>query len=237
MSFKETLAVKGREAGLNFTAEQLEQFATYCRLLLETNKVMNLTAIEDEDEVAVKHMIDSLLVYKKDLFAGKKLADIGTGAGFPGLPLKIYDPSLEVVLIDSLAKRLTFLQKVIDTLGLKGIECVHARAEEVGQNPKYRESFPLVVARAVAALPVLTEYCLPLVMVGGTFFAMKGAKYQEEVAASSNALQQLGGRLVESREVKLPGLEDKRAIIQIKKVQGTPKKYPRKAGMVNKKPL
>ena len=237
MSFAETLAAKGQEAGLSFSNKQLEQFATYCTLLLETNKVMNLTAIEDPDEVAVKHMIDSLLVYKKTVFAGQYLADVGTGAGFPGLPLKIYEPSLKVVLVDSLAKRLDFLQKVIDTLGLKDIECVHARAEDVGQNPRFREKFPLVIARAVANLPVLAEYCLPLVTVGGTFFALKGAKYQEEVAASGNALKLLGGRLLESREVKLPGLTDKRAIITIRKEKATPAKYPRKAGMVNKKPL
>ena len=159
-SFAEILAARGADAGLKFTEHQLEQFTKYYELLVETNKVMNLTAITEPEEVAVKHMIDSLLAYDEDM-AGKTLADVGTGAGFPGVPLKIYCPELKVTLIDSLGKRLKFLQQVIDALGLKYIRCEHLRAEDAGKNSKHREKYDLVTARAVARLSVLAEYCLP----------------------------------------------------------------------------
>lgn len=162
MTFAEIMQLKGKEAGLSFTAQQLEQFSAYYELLVETNKVMNLTAITEPEEVAVKHMIDSLLAFDEKLFGEKTLADVGTGAGFPGIPLKIYCPSLKVTLIDSLAKRLKFLETVIIELGLKGIRCVHLRAEDAGRDPRHREKYDLVTARAVARLSVLAEYCLPL---------------------------------------------------------------------------
>lgn len=161
MTFAEILAEKGAEAGLSFTPLQLEQFSRYYELLVETNKVMNLTAITEPEEVAVKHMVDSLLVYEAEM-AGKTLADVGTGAGFPGVPLKIYCPELKVTLIDSLGKRLRFLQQVIEELGLKGIRCEHLRAEDAGRDKKHREKYDYVTARAVARLSVLSEYCLPL---------------------------------------------------------------------------
>ena len=173
-SFAEILAARGADAGLKFTEQQLEQFTKYYELLVETNKVMNLTALTEPEEVAVKHMIDSLLAYDEDM-AGKTLADVGTGAGFPGVPLKIYCPELKVTLIDALGKRLRFLQQVIDTLGLKYIRCEHLRAEDAGKNSKHREKYDLVTARAVARLSVLAEYCLPLVKKGGRFIALKGA--------------------------------------------------------------
>ena len=169
MNFAEIMRLKGQEAGLSFTDRQLEQFSIYYELLVETNKVMNLTAITEPEEVAVKHMIDSLLAFDEKLFTEKTLADVGTGAGFPGIPLKIYCPSLKVTLIDSLAKRLKFLETVIDGLGLKGIRCVHLRAEDAGRDPQHREKYDLVTARAVARLSVLAEYCLPLVKTGGSF--------------------------------------------------------------------
>ena len=212
MTFAEIMQLKGKEAGLSFTAQQLEQFSAYYELLVETNKVMNLTAITEPEEVAVKHLIASLLAFDEKLFGEKTLADVGTGAGFPGIPLKIYCPSLKVTLIDSLAKRLKFLETVIIELGLKGIRCVHLRAEDAGRDPRQREKYDLVTA-------------------------LKGSKYQEEIAAADKALQILGGRLVSADAVKLPGLNDGRAIVKIAKIKTTPKAYPRKAGLPDKQPL
>ncbi|WP_071141713.1 16S rRNA (guanine(527)-N(7))-methyltransferase RsmG [Acidaminococcus timonensis] len=237
MSFRETLEQAAQAAGYSLTETQLDQFGTYADLLLETNKSLNLTAITDPDEVAVKHMVDSLLVYNKEKFHNHTIVDVGTGAGFPGLPLKIYDPGMRVTLIDSLQKRLNFLQQVVDTLGLGQVRCTHARAEDAGKDPALREKFDVAVARAVAALPVLAEYCLPLVRVGGVFYAMKGSKYREEVDAAHHAVEVLGGKITEVRPVQLPGLEDHRAIITIEKVRPTPKQYPRKAGVASKRPL
>lgn len=237
MTFLEALISKGKEAGLVFTEKQLEQFSLYFDLLIETNKVMNLTAITEPEEVAVKHIIDSLLAYDEKIFPGKLLADVGTGAGFPGIPLKIYCPELKVVLLDSLAKRLKFLQTVIERLGLEDISCVHLRAEDAGQNKDHREKYDLVTARAVARLSVLSEYCLPLVKQGGYFIAMKGSKFKEEITEGLTAVSILGGEIVSAEEVKLPGLDDGRAIIKIRKIKRTPAKYPRKAGLPEKQPL
>ena len=236
MTFAEILVTKGREAGLEFTDKQLQQFTTYYELLVETNKVMNLTALTEPEDVAVKHMIDSLLAFEPG-FSGKALADVGTGAGFPGVPLKIYCPSLRVVLIDSLGKRLKFLEKVISTLGLEDICCRHLRAEDAGHNKELREGFDLVTARAVARLSVLSEYCLPLVKKGGTFIALKGSKYADEIKEAEKAVKILGGKLVSAEPVKLPGLDDGRAIVKIAKLKPTPAQYPRKAGTPDKQPL
>lgn len=236
MSFAEILAQRGLQAGLTFTPQQLQQFTKYYELLIETNKVMNLTAITEPEDVAVKHMIDSLLAYDENM-SGKTLADVGTGAGFPGVPLKIYCPSLQVTLIDSLGKRLKFLQQVIDNLGLENIVCEHLRAEDAGRNKKHREHYDFVTARAVARLSVLSEYCLPLVKKGGQFVALKGSKFAEEIAEGNTAVKILGGKIISSEPVKLPGLDDGRAIIRITKVKTTPATYPRKAGTPEKQPL
>ncbi len=237
MEFAEILAHKALEAGFNFSEVQLQQFSVYYEMLIETNKVMNLTAITEPEEVAVKHMIDSLLAYEPVMKEGKVLADIGTGAGFPGVPLKIYCPELKVVLIDSLGKRLKFLEQVIEKLQLKNISCEHARAEDAGRNKKHREVYDIVTARAVARLSVLAEYCLPLVKKDGMFIALKGSKYAEEIAEAQEAVKILGGRLLSSEPVRLPGLDDGRAIIRIKKIRNTPAQYPRKAGTPEKQPL
>ncbi len=237
MEFAEILAHKALEAGFNFSEVQLQQFSVYYEMLIETNKVMNLTAITQPEEVAVKHMIDSLLAYEPVMKEGKVLADIGTGAGFPGVPLKIYCPELKVVLIDSLGKRLKFLEQVIEKLQLKNISCEHARAEDAGRNKKHREVYDIVTARAVARLSVLAEYCLPLVKKDGMFIALKGSKYAEEIAEAQEAVKILGGRLLSSEPVRLPGLDDGRAIIRIKKIRNTPAQYPRKAGTPEKQPL
>lgn len=236
MTFAEILVTKGREAGLEFTDKQLQQFTTYYELLVETNKVMNLTALTEPEDVAVKHMIDSLLSFEPS-FSGKTLADVGTGAGFPGVPLKIYCPSLKVVLIDSLGKRLKFLENVISTLGLEDISCRHLRAEDAGHNKELRERFDIVTARAVARLSVLSEYCLPLVKKGGSFIALKGSKYADEIKEGEKAVQILGGKIVSAEPVKLPGLDDGRAIVKIAKLKPTPAQYPRKAGTPDKQPL
>ena len=237
MSYRETLKEAAETAGYSLSGQQLEQFSQYADLLLETSQSLNLTAITDPDEVAVKHMVDSLLVYDPQRFHNHTIVDVGTGAGFPGLPLKIYDPGMRVTLIDSLQKRLNFLEQVVAKLGLGQVRCVHARAEDAGKDPALREKFDVAVARAVAALPVLAEYCLPLVRVGGVFYAMKGSRYQEEVEAAHHAVEVLGGRITAVRPVRLPGLADQRAIITVEKVRPTPKQYPRKAGTAVKKPL
>ena len=236
MTFAEILAARGAEAQLSFTEEQLAQFTRYYELLVETNKVMNLTAITEPEEVAVKHMVDSLLAYE-DGMQGKTLVDVGTGAGFPGVPLKIYCPSLRVTLVDSLGKRLRFLQQVIDELGLKGIRCEHLSAEDAGRSKKYREQYDYVTARAVARLSVLSEYCLPLAKKGGQFIALKGSRFAEEIEEGEAAVKILGGKIISAEPVKLPGLDDGRAIIKIAKIKATPAQYPRKAGTPEKQPL
>lgn len=236
MTFAEILAARGAEAQLSFTEEQLAQFTRYYELLVETNKVMNLTAITEPEEVAVKHMVDSLLAYE-DGMQGKTLVDVGTGAGFPGVPLKIYCPSLKVTLVDSLGKRLRFLQQLIDELGLKGIRCEHLRAEDAGRSKKHREQYDYVTARAVARLSVLSEYCLPLAKKGGQFIALKGSRFAEEIEEGEAAVKILGGKIISAEPVKLPGLDDGRAIIKIAKIKATPAQYPRKAGTPEKQPL
>ena len=236
MTFAEILAARGAEAQLSFTEEQLAQFTRYYELLVETNKVMNLTAITQPEEIAVKHMVDSLLAYE-DGMQGKTLVDVGTGAGFPGVPLKIYCPSLKVTLVDSLGKRLRFLQQVIDELGLKGIRCEHLRAEDAGRSKKHREQYDYVTARAVARLSVLSEYCLPLAKKGGQFIALKGSRFAEEIEEGEAAVKILGGKIISAEPVKLPGLDDGRAIIKIAKIKATPAQYPRKAGTPEKQPL
>ena len=236
MTFAEILAARGAEAQLSFTEEQLAQFTRYYELLVETNKVMNLTAITEPEEVAVKHMVDSLLAYE-DGMQGKTLVDVGTGAGFPGVPLKIYCPFLKVTLVDSLGKRLRFLQQVIDELGLKGIRCEHLRAEDAGRSKKHREQYDYVTARAVARLSVLSEYCLPLAKKGGQFIALKGSRFAEEIEEGEAAVKILGGKIISAEPVKLPGLDDGRAIIKIAKIKATPAQYPRKAGTPEKQPL
>lgn len=236
MTFAKILAARGAEAQLSFTEEQLAHFTRYYELLVETNKVMNLTAITEPEDVAVKHMVDSLLAYE-DGMQGKTLVDVGTGAGFPGVPLKIYCPSLRVTLVDSLGKRLRFLEQVIDELGLKGIRCEHLRAEDAGRSKKHREQYDYVTARAVARLSVLSEYCLPLAKKGGQFIALKGSRFAEEIEEGEAAVKILGGKIISAEPVKLPGLDDGRAIIKIAKIKATPAQYPRKAGTPEKQPL
>ena len=224
-------------AGITLSQTQLLQFGRYFNLLTETNKVMNLTALTSPQDVAVKHYIDSLLCYDKELMQGKKVIDVGTGAGFPGIPLKIYDPSLHLILLDSLEKRLKFLQEAVNALQLSGVYFEHKRAEDAGRDKKLRAQFDIAVSRAVARLSVLAEYCLPLVKKRGYFVALKGSKYKEELLEGEEALRILGGSVTAVKEVKLPGLDDGRVIIVIQKIKDTPAMYPRQAGLPGKNPL
>ena len=238
MSFAEILKKAAEEYGISLSETQLQQFDRYQELLVEWNQKMNLTALTEPKDVAIKHMIDSVRVYDEKWFSeGMSVIDVGTGAGFPGLPLKILCPSLKVTLLDSLNKRVKFLETVVSELGLSDIVCVHARAEEAARQKQYREKFDAVVSRAVARLPILAEYDLPFVRVGGFFAAMKGAKYEEEAEEAKEAVKLLGGGEPVLREIKLPGLEDKRGIIYIRKEKKTPSVYPRKAGTPEKNPI
>lgn len=236
--FQDEMKKAAEAYGLYLSEVQLQQFTRYYELLIAWNEKMNLTAITEAHEVAVKHMVDSLTAYDKTLFhKGVSVIDVGTGAGFPGLPLKIFCPEIRLTLMDSLNKRVKFLQTVVDELGLTGVECVHARAEEGARNKKYREQFDIAVSRAVARLPILCEYCLPFVKKGGHFLALKGRAYAEEAEEAKKAIKVMGGSHTEVREVHLPDLEDKRAIIIVTKTMPTPKAYPRKAGTPAKNPL
>ena len=238
MSFAEILKNAAEEYGISLSDTQLQQFDRYQELLVEWNQKMNLTALTEPKDVAIKHMIDSVSVYDEKWFSeGMSVIDVGTGAGFPGLPLKILCPSLKVTLLDSLNKRVKFLETVVSELGLSDIVCVHARAEEAARQKQYREKFDAVVSRAVARLPILAEYDLPFVRVGGFFAAMKGAKYEEEAEEAKKAVKLLGGGEPVLREIKLPELEDKRGIIYIRKEKKTPSVYPRKAGTPEKNPI
>lgn len=224
------------ELHIQFTEEQVQQFIKYYEMLVEKNKVMNLTAITEFDEVIEKHFLDSLSLIKVyDLKKDISVLDMGTGAGFPGIPLKIAFPELKVTLADSLNKRILFLQEVIDELHLEKIEAVHARAEELGKNKAYREMYDLVVSRAVANLSSLEEYCVPFVKIGGNFISYKSGEIEEEVANAKNATFLLGGKVKDVYKFDL--YEQKRSFVIIEKVKGTPKTYPRKAGTPTKTPL
>lgn len=238
MDFKECLAKYCTQASLELTTLQLEQFNTYFQMLVEKNKVMNLTAITEVEEVALKHMLDCLLVYEPEFFCeNSSVCDLGTGAGFPGIPLKIYRSGLEITLIDSLGKRLKWLDEVVDNLELEGIRTCHMRAEDAGNNRQHREKYEMVISRAVARLSVLAEYCLPLVKVGGYFVAMKASNYEQEIIDAERALRLLGGEIVRVKPVQLPSIDDKRVVVYIKKIKRTPPAYPRRAGVPDKNPL
>lgn len=237
MNYNTTKFINDLKAiGIELSDEQLEQFLTYYEMLIEKNKVMNLTAITDFDEVLEKHFEDSLsLIQAVDLEKSQTVMDLGTGAGFPGIPLKIAFPNLQITLADSLNKRILFLDDVIRELGLVGIDTVHGRAEDLAKNSDYREKFDLCVSRAVANLSTLSEYCLPFVKIGGKFISYKAGECDEEVAASKSSIFLLGGKISDIKKFELG--ESGRAFVIIDKVSGTPKKYPRKAGTPSKDPL
>ena len=226
------------QLNIQFTDKQIEQLMKYYDLLIEKNKVMNLTAITDLNEVMTKHFLDSVLISNiLDMSDYNTLVDVGTGAGFPGIPIMILFPHLKVTLIDSLNKRLKFLNDVISKLELDGIETVHGRAEDLGHNDLYREKYDLCVSRAVANLSTLSEYCIPFIKKDGVFASYKASDSEEEINNSKNAIKILGGSISKICENDLPGTEVKRNIVIIKKDKCTPKKYPRKAGTPSKEPL
>lgn len=218
--------------------KQMEQFLQYYELLVEKNKVMNLTAITEFDEVVEKHFLDSVSLTKQmDLHQPQKVLDLGTGAGFPGIPLKIVFPELEITLMDSLNKRVLFLQDVISSLQLENIEAVHGRAEEAARNKKYRESFDLCVSRAVANISTLSEYCLPFVKIGGSFISYKSSTIEDELEDGKKGIAILGGKVKDVYKFTLPDSELQRSFVIIEKEKKTPKAYPRKAGTPSKEPL
>ena len=233
---RKDLRDKGKALGIKITEEQAEQFQTYMELLLEWNEKMNLTAITQPGEMVEKHFLDSLtLLLACKVKEEAKVIDVGTGAGFPGLPLKILVPSLEVTLLDSLGKRVKFLEECRDALGLRNVTCVHARAEEFAA--RHREGFDIAVSRAVAALPVLCELCLPLVRAGGQFLAMKSSHTGEEIASAEKAIALLGGRIGAVRDYTIPGSDVVHRVVVIDKVSPTPKKYPRRFAQIKKQPI
>lgn len=226
------------EQKIELSAEQLQQYELYFQELVSWNEKMNLTGITERSEVYLKHFYDSLtLSFYVDFTQIGSMADIGSGAGFPGIPLKICFPHLKLTIVDSLNKRIQFLQNVVDTLGLKDVTLIHGRAEDVARHAGNRDSFDLVTARAVARLSVLNEFCLPFVKTGGMFAAMKGTDLREEVKESTRSLKELKGKLKESYHFQLPQENSDRHIIIIKKEAATPKKYPRKAGTPLKSPI
>lgn len=224
--------------GITLSDKQIEQFIQYYEMLVEWNQVMNLTAITEYDDVMKKHFVDSVSLIKAyDVTKPATVIDVGTGAGFPGLALKIAYPNLQVTLLDSLNKRINFLNAVIEKLGLTGVETVHGRAEDFAKPDKLREKFDLCVSRAVANLSTLSEYCLPFVKQGGLFISYKSEKISEEMAAAKNAIFILGGKVVDQVEFTLPDSDIYRNLFVIKKERVTPKKYPRKAGLPAKEPI
>ena len=224
------------DLGISLNETQIKQFLDYYELLVETNKVMNLTAITEFDEVIEKHFLDSLSLCRiYDLNREIRVLDLGTGAGFPGVPLKIVFPQIRLVLADSLNKRIKFLENVVGELSLQNVSCVHGRAEEMGRNKEYREQFDLCVSRAVANLSSLSEYCIPFVKEGGAFISYKSGEIEEEANAAKKAISVLGGEL--RKIYKFDLYEQKRSFVIIDKKKKTPKAYPRKAGTPTKEPL
>lgn len=223
---------------IKLNTQQLDQFEKYYETLVEWNEKMNLTGITERDQVYLKHFYDSLSVaFHFNVNSVNSVADIGSGAGFPSIPLKIAFPHLKVTIIDSLNKRISFLKEIVSQLGLTDTECVHGRAEDIARLPKYRDQFDLVTARAVARLQVLNEFCLPFTKKDGTFIAMKGSEIDEELQAAAYSLAELRGKVVRVIQMLLPIEESMRHFVEIQKLAATPAKYPRKAGLPLKEPL
>lgn len=238
--FENRLAEELTQFSVKLEKNQIDQFYKYFKLLVEWNKVMNLTAITEQNQVITKHFVDSLAIMKVVSDIGEKpyrIVDLGTGAGFPGIPLKIAFPQLTVTLMDSLNKRVKFLNEVTNSLNLHGIQAVHGRAEDLGRNSEYRETFDFCASRAVANLSTLSEYCLPFVKPGGSFISYKSVQVMKEVTNAKHAIFLLGGKVDQVEHFALSGTDAERYLIRIQKVSNTSKKYPRKAGIPGKEPL
>ena len=233
--FSEELENAAKQIEIELTKKQIEKFYNYMNLLLEWNEKINLTAIIEPREVILKHFVDSLTIAKY-IKENEKLIDVGTGAGFPGIPLSIVKENTDIVLLDSLNKRINFLEEIKQNLKLKNITTIHGRAEEFGKNKNEREKYDIATSRAVASLNILLEYLLPLVKVGGRAICMKGSNI-EEVENAKNALEILGGKIEKIEEITLPNSDIKRNIIIVEKVKNTPLKYPRKPGTPSKEPI
>lgn len=233
--FSEELEIKAKQIEIELTKEQIEKYYNYMNLLLEWNEKINLTAIIEPREIILKHFVDSLTIAKYIKY-DEKLIDVGTGAGFPGIPLSIVKENTDIVLLDSLNKRINFLEEVKENLKLENITTIHGRAEEFGKNKNEREKYDIATSRAVAPLNILLEYLLPLVKVGGKAICMKGSNI-EEIENARNALEILGGKIEKIEEITLPNRDIKRNIIIVKKVKNTPSKYPRKPGTPSKEPI
>lgn len=232
------LSDKAKEIGIDLTDLQVDQFNRFYQMMVEKNKVMNLTGITEYGEVVEKHFIDSLSIAKIiDINKVSTVIDVGTGAGFPGIPLKIAFPHLKITLLDSLNKRIKFLNEVINETGLDNISTIHGRAEDFAKQNEYREQFDLCVSRAVANLATLSEYCLPYVKVGGKFVSYKSGEIDEEVENSKTAVKVLGGKISKIEKFQLQGTDIGRSFVEIKKVKNTGKKFPRKAGLPAKEPI
>lgn len=236
MSERSMLEEGLEQLGIDFSQDQIEKLLTFMDLVLEENKKMNLTAITDRKEFIQKHLLDSLSMWTKNT-EEKRVLDMGTGGGFPGIPLKILHPTWDMTLMDSTMKKIRFVQRAIDQLGLQGIEAIHGRAEEYARNTTYRESFDMVFSRAVASLNTLLEYCVPFLKVEGCLIAAKGPKYAEELELAEAALKTLYASVEDVQEVKTPGDWGKRFVMVIRKSKTTPSAYPRKQGLPGKKPL
>lgn len=235
-SFLEEMRVNLSALNLDLSDEHIRNFFDFMNLLIEKNKVMNLTGITEPKEVILKHFIDSLTILKY-INENDSVIDVGTGAGFPGIPLKIARKSLEITLLDSLNKRINFLNEVIENISLDKIKTIHGRAEDFGQNAEYREKYDVAVSRAVAPLNILLEYMLPFVKVGGKCICMKGSNCDEEIDNAKNAIKILGGKIEKIEKFNLPNSDNNRTILVIKKLKKTDRQYPRKAGIPTKNPL
>lgn len=238
MKFYDLMEKSAQEVGMPFSNEKYDKFIKYMRLVQEWNEKINLTAITEDEDMIKKHFIDCIKAYKSnELKAAKTIIDVGTGAGFPGIPIAIMDEDKEVTLLDSLNKRINFLNLVIKELGLKNVTTIHSRAEDGAKQKSLRENFDIATSRAVANMAVLSEFCLPYVKVGGYFVALKGPAIDEELSGSKNAIGVLGGKLKDIVEIYVEETDLKHNIVIVEKVKECPKQYPRKAGIVTKKPI
>ena len=225
-----------KQLNINLSKKQIKQFYDYMNILIEWNKVINLTAITEPKEIIIKHFIDSLTVLER-IDKNSSIIDVGTGAGFPGIPIKIAYPETKIVLLDSLNKRINFLNEIINKLQLENIETIHGRAEDFGRDTKYREKYDIAIARAVAPLNILIEYLMPFIRVKGKCICMKSSTINEEMKNSNNAIIVLNGKVIKEYSFVIPSTDIERTIIEISKEKNTPKEYPRKAGIPSKKPL